>query len=517
MKGTGKMQKNVSQLKAGVILSYINLGIGSIIPMVYTPIMLRMLGQAEYGLYSLSTSIIGYLSLLNFGLGSTIVRYVTKYRVEKNKRKEEEIIGLFLLLYLVLAVLVIFGGVILSLCAQDFFGKGLTVSEIEKLKILILIMAANTAISFPISVFSSVIIAHERYIFSRCVDILSTIISPFSNIIMLYLGYGSVGMAMVSVIIQFIMFPLYLSYCLKKLSIKPVWNRPESVLLKEIFGFSVFIFIGTIVDMLFWATDKVILGALTGTVTVAIYNVGSTFNSIIEKLSTTISGVLAPRITEMVVKNASKSELTDLFVKIGRIQFLIIGLVTSGFITFGYQFIIMWAGSEYGESYSIALLTMLPLVVPLIQTVGKNIVIAQNRHQFRAIVYLIIAIVNVISTYLIVPYMGAIGAALCSCISYIAGQGVIMNIYYYKVTGIDILMFWKNILKMAVVPGILILFFRYIIIPVFNFYNWGLLLIGIISYTALYGILMFFLIMNEYEQNLILKPFRIVLRKVRGR
>ena len=64
----------VNQLRVGTLLSYVNLAIGSIIPMIYTPIMLRILGQAEYGLYSLSNSIVGYLSLLNFGFGSTIIR-----------------------------------------------------------------------------------------------------------------------------------------------------------------------------------------------------------------------------------------------------------------------------------------------------------------------------------------------------------------------------------------------------------------------------------------------------------
>lgn len=508
------MSKKVSQLKMGVILSYLNLGIGSVIPMIYTPIMLRLLGQAEYGLYSLSSSVIGYLSLLNFGLGSTIVRYVAKYRVENNKQKEQEIIGLFFSLYVVLAAAVVMGGIILSFCAPTFFSKGLTASEISKLKILILIMAANTAISFPISVFTSVIIAHERYIFSKCIDMLSTIAAPIANIIMLCLGFGSIGMAAASMIIQFLMLPMSLFYSFKKLEIKPIFARTEISLLKEILGFSAFIFIGTIVDMLFWATDKVILGALTGTVIVAIYNVGATFNSIVEKLSTTISGVLTPRITSMVVKNASKEEITELFIRIGRIQFLVIGLVVSGFITFGHPFVIIWAGEEYGESYVIALLTMIPLTIPLIQTVGKSIVIAQNKHQFRSIIYLIIAIVNVISTYLIVPYMGGVGAALCSCISYIVGQGIIMNMYYYKVTGIDIIAFWRNILRMAIVPLILVLVYKCIVFKIINFYNLSAFLMGVIVYTIIYCGLMFFM-MNDYEKDLILKPFQSIVRKVK--
>ena len=83
------MKRQVNQLKAGVVISYINLFASSIIPLLYTPIMLSLLGQAEYGLYSLSSSVISYLTLLTLGFGSTIVRYLSKYRAE-GKRKEEE-------------------------------------------------------------------------------------------------------------------------------------------------------------------------------------------------------------------------------------------------------------------------------------------------------------------------------------------------------------------------------------------------------------------------------------------
>lgn len=111
----------VNQLRAGTLLSYVNLAIGSIIPMIYTPIMLRMLGQAEYGLYSLSNSIVGYLSLLNFGFGSTIIRYICKYRAEGKKEQVRSVFGLFLVIYGIVSALVIIGGFVLVLCTDACF------------------------------------------------------------------------------------------------------------------------------------------------------------------------------------------------------------------------------------------------------------------------------------------------------------------------------------------------------------------------------------------------------------
>ena len=502
------MQKN--ELKQGIILSYINLGLGTIIPFIYTPIMLRILGQAEYGLFSLASSAVSYLSLLSFGFGSTIIRYISKYRAENDKESEEKVFGFFLVLYCVLAFLVLICGVVIAYNVEPIFNKGLTTNELNKMKILVMIMTFNSALSFPISVYSSMVVAHEKYIFRKLIDMFSTVLAPIANLVALYLGYASVGMATAATIIQFVILPLNVFYCYRIINIKPIFAKLPKTLIKEMLGFSVFIFIGTLVDMLFWATDKVILGMLAGSVAVAIYNVGSTFNSMVMNLSTSISGVFTPRITGMVVKDASKEELNSIFIRIGRIQFIIIALIVSGFTVFGPSFIKLWAGPGYSGAYWIAIMTMFPLCIPLIQNMGLTIVIAQNKHQFRSIVYLIIAVANVIMTYISVPYFGIYGAAACSCIAYVIGQGIIMNIYYYKVTGLDIPLFWRNIFKMAIIPIIMTgacLFLNNFI----TINSWKIFLCGVVVFTLLYAILMYLFSFNQYERAL----FGGILKKVK--
>lgn len=501
-----------NQLRSGVYLSYINLAISFVIPFVYTPVMLRLLGQAEYGLYSLSNSVIGYLTLLSFGFGTTIVRYIAKYRAEGRKREEEEAFGFFLMLYSALALLVMAGGMIVSFFADGIFEKGLTGGEISKMRILTLIMAFNTALSFPLSVFSSMAIAHERYFFRKIMDIVSTAAAPIANLIALYMGFASVGMALAATVVQLLLAPISIGYCFRELKLRPRFVRLPGALVREMLGFSVFVFLGTLVDMLFWATDKVILGMLASTTAVAVYNVGGTFNSIVMQLSTSISGVLVPRITGMVITDTPKQEWSNLFIRVGRLQFLIIGLIASGFAVFGRVFIELWAGPDYADAFWVAALTMFPLCIPLIQNTGLSIVVAQNKHQFRAIVYFVIAVANVISTYLIVPYMGIIGAALCSCISYLLGQGLVMNIYYYKVTGLDIPRFWGNILRMAPVPGVMTAVGLFVLKTI-SLDGWMPLMGGVVVYSAIYCLLMYVFAMNDYERDIIRKPLGKILNR----
>ena len=62
-----------SQIKSGAVLSYVNMFINILVTAFYTPFMLRMMGQNEYGLYSLVNSVIAYLSVLDMGFGNAMI------------------------------------------------------------------------------------------------------------------------------------------------------------------------------------------------------------------------------------------------------------------------------------------------------------------------------------------------------------------------------------------------------------------------------------------------------------
>lgn len=493
--------KKINQLKTGAILSYVNILISCIIPMFYTPVMLSILGQNEYGTYSLANSVISYLSLLSFGMANSVVRYVTKYKCKNDHEGVERVAGLFVTIYCVITGIVIIAGVILTFLSDSFFSNGLNTGELLKLKQLMLIMTLSTAVSFPSVTYSALVIAYERYLFRRIIEIIGTVLPPLFNLIVLYMGYGSIGMALASLCIQIITVPIYMIYCKKELNIIPKFKNMPIYLLKEIFSYTFFLFLSMIVDMLYWSTDKVLIGAMLGTVAVAIYNIGGTFTSMLQNMTTAISSVFVPRIMSMVEKKRPIEEMSELLIRIGRLQYMIVALILSGYIVFGKVFIHFWAGDDYSQAYTIALLTMIPLAIPLIQNIAYNVIVAQNKHRFRAIMYAVIAVLNVIMTILAIPQYGIIGAAACTAIAFVIGNGIIMNAYYWRVIKLNIPLFWRNILKLSIVPVLLILIFNYISKEICQINTLSGLVVGALCYTILYGIGMTFL-MNDYEKNL---------------
>lgn len=434
---------NVNELKIGSIITYINLIISMIIPLLYTPIMLRILGQEEYGLYSLSSSVIGYLTLLNLGFGASVIRFIAKFRVEGDHEKVEGVTGLILWIYGIIAVIVCVIGFALTKGTGLFFGTGLSPSEIQRLKILMMIMTVSTAVSFPVSILSSISIAYEKYIFRKIVDMVATIAGPILNLIVLFMGCASIGLAMVGLMTQVVYGIIFIWYCKHKLNVVPRFKNMPFYMMKEILGFSVYIFASSIIDMLYWATDKVLIGAVLGTVAVAVYNIGGTFTAVLQNMSSAISGVFGTRVNMMVFEKQPIEKLSELLIRIGRLQYYIVSLILSGYIVFGQTFIDVWAGKGYSQAYVIGLLTMVPLAVPLIQNIAFTVVSAQNKLKFRTIVYAVIAVLNVIGTIWAMPKFGIIGAAACTAIAFVLGNGILMNFYYWKIIKLDIIAFGR--------------------------------------------------------------------------
>lgn len=502
------------QIKVGALLSYLNLLIGNLIPLIYTPIMLRVLGQAEYGIYGIAQSVMGYIGLLNFGIGGSIVRYLSKYRAEGDTDGERRVFGLFIKIYTVLGALVFVVGMFLSF-NLGAFGRSLTEDELRLLGRLVRLMTLNTAVFMPFNVFSSMVLAHERFIFSKTVAIITSVVSPCLNLLLLFAGFGSVGLVITSTALNFVTYAIYTVYVLRKIGLKPSFERVDAGLLSEIIRFSLLIFVANIVDILFWSTDKLIIGWAIGSAATAVYNIGAVFNGYITSLSTAISGILMPRVTAMAVKDTPPSEFTALFIKVGRLQFLLISFIVSAFVAFGRQFIALWAGPEYSEAYYVALLVMIPVTVPLIQNTGINILYAMNKHKFRSVVYFFIAILNVGLTFWWVEDYGIIGAAMATCLSYIVGNIVIINWYYYKKIGLDIPLFWKNILKML--PVMLVMgTVGWLVLDAITIDTWLTFLCLAVAYTAVYFALSFAFMMNDYERNMLSTPIKAACTRLKG-
>lgn len=501
-----------NQLKLGAILSYVNILAGLVVGLGYTPVMIRLLGQSEFGLYSLIGSLVAYLSVLDMGLGNTIVRYVSKNRAVGDKKSESELNGLFLTVYSVIGLITLIVGSILYFNIENMFGSTLSLDQIERAKIMMILLIFNIAISFPLSVFASLMQAYERFVFLRVFNIISVLLKPVIALPFLFMGYGAVTLVVTATIVNIACLLTNVYYCFKYLDIHFSKGHFEKAFLYEISGYAFFIFLNAIMDKIYWGTGQFILGMVSGTIQVAIYAIAMQFMNMYMQFSNAISGVLLPKVTMMVANGATKIELTNLMIKIGRLQYIIIGYILVMFFLIGKEFIYLWAGENYLSAYPMILILMIGLLIALVQNAGIAILQAMNLNCYRMTAYTIVAVINIFTSVILAKMYGGLGCAISTAVALFISTGLIMNRYYHKRIGIDIPLFWKNIIHMMPSAFILIVLVEAFQINVSLEYSWLYFAIKVVIYTLIYMLLMYFIGMNGYEKNLCRSAICKVLR-----
>ncbi len=476
--------------------------------------MLRILGDAEFGIYSLASSIISYLSFLSLGFYGGYLKFYYQYKAEDDDDGIARLNALYLTTYLIMGAVVLIAGAFLIGNIGMFFNESYSPSDIQLARKLMILLTINMALSFPASIFGSYINSQERFVFQKTLSLLTTILNPCLCIAVLFMGHGSFGMVIVTTGIRIVSELVNVLFSTKYLKMRFSFGKFDFKLLKNIAVFSFFIAINNIINEINWHTDKLILGKMIDAAAVTVYTLGSTLNTMYLSMSISISDVFAPKINSIVASkdHDSESKLNKLFVDVGRIQLYVVMLVLSGFVFFGKYFVFLWAGPGHEITYYVALMLMVPATIPLIQNIGIQIQRAKNKHKVRSFVYLGMAIINVVISILLCKKYGIIGVTVGTIISLLLANVLFMNIYYHKKLNINIIAFWKSIV--STIPGFIIPSICGVLLVKFYSFK-GIMdyIVLIILYTLVYAVSVYFLSMNENERTMINNSIKKIIRR----
>jgi O-antigen/teichoic acid export membrane protein len=439
-----------------------------------------------------------------------------KYKTEGRHEKVQQINGMFICIFSAISVVVIIVGFAIIGNAEFIFGNRITSSDYRTLNTLLLLMIFNLVIVLLGSVFHSLIGANEEFFFQRILLVFSSLLNPLLTIPLLFMGLGSTAIVMVQTVINSIIFVLNIVFCLKKLHIKFLFKNFDFPLLKELFKFSFFIFLQQIMDICNWQVDKYLITRFWGAVAVAVYSVGAQFNAVILPFSTTISAVFLPQANMMVAEKKSKEEITDLFIKTGRLQFIIVSFIVLAFVFFGKSFISFWAGSGYENAYYVGLFLLIPLIVPLSQELGLTIMRAKSLHKMQMLINTGVAVINLLISVPLCKAFGEIGAACGTFIGMLIASNILQSIYYEKFGGLNISQWFRQIVRILpafiapVIAGIVIMNFLHMS-------NIAIFMVCVFLFSGIYFLSIWFIGMNNYEKKLVTDPFRKLVVKITGR
>lgn len=479
----------MKQLKIGVLLSYLSIIISLLIGLIYTPILIRILGQSDYGLYSLVFSLTAYLTILDMGLGNSIVRFVARNREIGDKKFESNLVGQFLKFFSIISLITIIIGSILYFQAPIMFKNSLSIIQIKTAQLMILILTINYAVSFPLNVYSAVVKAYEKFIFLKLTNIIRILSIPIISIIVLNFGAGLVSLTLVYSMVNISILIIAAIYCLTKLNVKTTFSPIPKEFKKDIYFYSIFIFISAIADKIYWQTDQILLGIYGNPDVVAVYAVAVQLIFVFMSLSTAISNLFLPRLSRIVADDENIYLINEIYNKVSKYQYVIISLTFSGFVIFGIDFIHFWAGENFTDAYYIIIIIMIPFSIDLIQNLALMLMQAKGVYYFRAILMITCAILNLIISIPIIKLYGAYGTAIVTAIFIAISNIIILNFYFHIKLKLNMFTYWKNIVKYSV-PVVILAVSSYVIKNILpEITNIYMFLLEILVYTILFAII----------------------------
>lgn len=492
----------MSERKKGAILSYIQVVLSVAVSVIYVPVLLRYLGQSEYGLYQIVGSFFSYISVFESCMSTGVLRNYCNALGSQDKEAADVTLSMAKVIYRVMAVLIAAAGVIVLFAFRGFYASSFTASELKESSAILLLLFANMMVTLLGSVYLTILTGHEKFTFLKVLAIIIQVAQPFFVILCVRKIPYAITVSTVIVVFNVLTVLMRYLYVTRKLKIRIVKKKRNRKVIGEIVELSATILLGCIADQIFWKTDQVILGKLFSTTVVAVYSVGAQIYMMYMQFGTQIASVFYPKVSILYQEENGNQKVSDLFVRVGRVTFMIIMLILSGFIVFGKEFLLIWVGEGYTEAYYVAIVVMIPFSVDLAQNLALAILQVKKQYGFRAKIYLLSALINVVTTVILASYFGIVGAAISTGLSMFITSGLIMNWYYLKKVNLDIVKFWKEAFKIITVSMVMMT----LALLIKQYMSWnsvGLLQFGIeiILFALIYASVMYKFIMTSEEKK----------------
>lgn len=489
----------MSEIRRGAMLSYVTILIVNISGLLLTPVIIRGLGNAEYGLYMLIGSLAAYLGVLDFGLNNAVTRFVAQCAARGDRSQESRFLGAALVVNGIVVAAILAVGAVLYTQLPALFSATLTPEALTQARLMLVLLLANVAVIITGSLFTAISAGHERFTFPKSVNIARYVLRIALVLLLLAEGAGAVALVALDLALSVSVLVANAIYARGALGARFAWRPLDPVLIREVIAFSAWVFLFAIIGQFQWQTGQVVIGATQGPEQVAVYAVGIMLGTYYGAFSSAVTALFMPRATRLAEGKADAVRLNGELAKIGRIALWVLLLILGGFSCFGREFILLWAGANYAAAWEVAIIIMLAYTVPLSQAFANQLLEAKGLFAFKAKVYLAALPAGVMLGYFWIQSAGVTGMALGIAVGW-ALAVLVMNVYYHRTLGLDIPGFFK-----AVARGLLPVFVACLALgALLNGLpgeGWSILIVRSAFFTVVYAGLAYRFGMNASERH----------------
>lgn len=497
-----------SDVKYGAILSYILIVFSSIYGLIIMPYVLGTIGESEYGVYKTIGSITATLSVMEFGLGGTMQRFLAKYRAQKEEQKAYNYSAMCMIQAAILSVAMLVVGFVLYFSLDTAYGTAFTPGELIRAKQIYVVLVAYVVFHLAENVFNGIIAGYGKFIFSNSLKILSLFFKIVLYFVVLPIFPNALAIVLTSLALEIAIIIAEYIYVKKILHHRIKLYSWDNAVFKESFVYTLLLFVQSLIIQFNGNIDNAVIGAVIGTSAVTVYSFAIQIYNMYEQCATSVSSVILPSVTNLIYAGATHKDLENTVIKYGRVQWAVLGAALGGYICFGKEFFGLWLGEGFEDCYYLGLILMIPVSFPLIVNTCLAILKAKNMLKFRTVAMAYSAVLNLILTVIGTQIWGYWAAAIGTALSTVVSSVISLNIYYSVKLKMNMLRVYFEILnKITICAAVPCLLFMFVIPPLT--FGWISFIIKAVLFIAIYLVLLFVYGMNRNEKAMLIGKARM--------
>ena len=445
------VNESLQKIAKGTVIIFIGTIIGLLLGFIGMVVLIRFTTQGEYGIYSLSFTILGiFVVISTLGLGEGSTRYIAYFRGKGDQRNVRSVISSSMKIALIASVAL----AVISFFVSDFIS--VNIFHIPELSTPLKIFSIAIPFSVLINVFIAVFRGFGRFdVKVYFQDIMRPVLFLLFLTVVVLFNLPFIGIFYAYILSITVTCVVFVMHILKKCT-RPIGNNGVSKLMaKKLLFFSVPLLAVSMLTMVMSWTDTLMLGYFKTPEVVGVYNVALPLASLLVTVTASLGYLYVPIISQLYSKNQMQEIKRSYAIST---KWCFIGTLPLFFIFFLFPEVVL--NLLFGSRYICAAIVLQVLSLGFIfnSYFGLNYytLITIGKSKFLMQCFLISAAINIALNIFLIPSLGAIGAAIASASSFAVIE-VIMTTRLYISSGIH--PFTKSYLKLTILSILLVVIF----------------------------------------------------------
>jgi O-antigen/teichoic acid export membrane protein len=402
------------QIIKNVGSSWFALGVNILVGVFLSPFILHRLGDAAFGIWVLIFSVTGYYGIFDFGIRSSIIRYVSKYTATNDLDEVNGLINTALLTYTCLGAVSFVITLVGCLYVDRVFHilPGLRSTA----RWLLLVVGSSVALGFPLGMSGGMLEGLQKFYILNWTNIVSSLLRVLLIVFYLHRGYGLLTVALITVSLPLLASFVRAAVALHFLPISFSWKYVDRKAFRHMANYSGVTFMIIVAGQLRFKTDAVVIGTFLSSAAITYFYAGSRLVDYAGEVVSSLAQIFVPMSSQSDAAG-NMDRLRKIFVAGNRACAFTALPITAVFIVLGRSIIEVWVGEKYvAQGYPVLLILTIPYTLMLVQSASGRILFGMGKHGKLAIVTLIEGAANLVLSILLVRPFGIIGDAIGTAI-----------------------------------------------------------------------------------------------------